>query len=353
MFPVLVVAVHPSTVASTRLRVTQYHERFASEGIELRTWSFFRAQDLSSWFGRSSLARAGVVLLALLRLPLVLPLVLGCRVVVVQREALPFGPPVVELAAGWRRKLVWDVDDAIWTSFESPTAGRVPRWIRAPLRKYERLCRRADEVWAGSEVLAEWCRRTSEHVVVVPTVVEVPDERPAPTRERTVGWVGSHSTTQFLEAVLPAVAAVERPPRGIVVGGAPMVPDGLDIDVLPWSLENEATALNRTRVGLYPIDASHPLADGKCGLKAILFMAQGIPPVVTPTTTNAGIVRDGVEGLHANDHAEWTRAVQRLLDDAELWERCSDAAHARARSFSVERWAPRLARRLYELGSRR
>jgi glycosyltransferase involved in cell wall biosynthesis len=73
-------------------------------------------------------------------------------------------------------------------------------------------------------------------------------------------------------------------------------------------------------------------------------MAQGIPPIVTPTRTNAAIVRDGVEGLHADSDGAWSEAVQRLLDDERLWQSLSSAAHARALSdYSTHTWGPRLA----------
>lgn len=343
-------AVHPPRVAATRLRVEQHRPGIEAAGLPTRSWSFFADADLADWYGPSQRRRALVALRALARVGRVVGVVRGSAVVIVQREALPFGPPLVELLAGWGRRLVWDVDDAIWEPFESPTAGRVPRWLRATGGKYERLCRRADEVWAGSELLASWCRRHSRRVTVIPTVVDVPDERPEPTECRTVGWIGSHSTGAFVEAVLPALVAIDPPVVGVVVGASPAVPPGLEVDVCPWTLDEEKRALARTRVGLYPIDRSHPLADGKCGLKAILFMAHGVPPVVTPTPTNAAVVRDGVDGLHADSADEWAAAVERLLDDHDLWERCSRSAYERARSeYSLAVWGPRVAARLVAL----
>lgn len=347
---VAVLAVHPPRTAATRLRTEQYRPALEASGITTRTWSFFRDRDLAAWFGPSHPRRAWVALVALARLPLVVPVVRGTRVVIVQREAMPFGPPIIELLATRGRRLVWDVDDAIWEPFASPTSGRVPQWIRATGRKYERICAAADEVWAGSGVLAAWCRRFSDAVEVVPTVVEVPDQRPARRAERSVGWIGSHSTVGFLDGVLPAVAAVPTPPSVVIVGGTPQVPAALSARVSPWSPAAETDALERIRVGLYPVDRAHALAEGKCGLKAILYMAHGIPPIVTPTTTNAEVVGDGVHGLHAESPEEWTSAVQRLLDDDELWERCSRAGHERARaSYSLEAWAPKIVERLRRL----
>lgn len=351
---VLVLAVHPPRVAATRLRAVQYAPAFGEAGLDVRLWSFLAERDLAHWFGTSHRRRALVLLRALARLPRLLRIVRGVSVVLVQREALPLGPPLVELLVARRRLLVWDVDDAIWEEFTSPTAGRVPQWVRGTGGKYRRLCRRADEVWAGSEVLARWCRQHSPRVVVVPTVVPVPEQRPARSTLRSVGWVGSHSTGPFLEKVLPAVAAVRPPPELLVVGATPSVPPEVPSRVLPWSADVEDEVLSSTRVGLYPIDREHALAEGKCGFKAILYMAHGIPSVVTRTSTNAAIVREGVEGLFAETPEDWTGAMQRLLDDEELWESMSRAAHLRARSdYSLETWGPRLGRRLLDLIGRR
>lgn len=347
---VAVLAVHPPRVAATRLRAAQFAGPLAAYGIEVRLWSFLRESDLEGWYGPSHVRRFLIILKALLKLPRLVRVVQGSRVVVVQREGLPLGPPLVEWLASRGRRLVWDVDDAVWESFESPTAGRVPQWLRATGGKYQWLCRRADEVWAGSEVLAAWCGRYNPKTVVVPTVVEVPEALPEQRSDRTIGWIGSHSTGPFLEAVLPAVTAAGRDAEVVVVGARPAIPTGARVRVLDWSMRTEQEALNRMRVGLYPIDRRHPLADGKCGLKAILYMAHGVPCVVTPTPANTNIVRENVDGLYADSPEQWTYAVGRLLDDDALWLSISRSAHRRAYDhFSVQTWTPLLAQRLRAL----
>lgn len=347
---IALLAVHPARSAATRLRALQYQPAAAAAGLDVRFWSFLTDADLDDWYGPSQMRRALVALRALLRLPELRVVVQGADVIVVQREALPFGPPLLELLLSRRRRLVWDIDDALWVPYVSPTAGRIPRWLRATGSKFTRICRRADEVWAGSELLAAWCRQHNDAVHVVPTVVDVPRELPPPATERTVAWIGSHSTGGFLERVLPAVGTVDPPPRVLIVGARPSVPADIDSELRPWSTDVETQTLAETRVGLYPIDVDHPLADGKCGFKAILYMAHGVPTVVTPTAANAAIVRDGVDGLHASDDASWRSAVQRLLDDTALWTACRRAAHERARQhYSLERWAPWVTGRLEQL----
>jgi glycosyltransferase involved in cell wall biosynthesis len=347
---VAAVSVHPAELAATRLRVHQFLPSLRENGIDVKTWSFLRQKDLPAWYGRSQLARAFVLIRALLRLPAVWRTVRSADLILVQREALPFGPPIVELLFARRRKMVWDVDDSVWVPYVSPTAGRIPRWLRAPSDKYGRLCEAADEVWAGSEVLASWCRERQANVVLLPTVVDVPEYPPSRVKTRTLGWIGSHSTSPFIEQLLPTLREIDPAVRVIVVGGEPLVPDGLDCEIYDWSPDRERWALEQSWVGLYPVDCSHPMAEGKCGLKAILFMSAGLPAVVTPTTPNSAVVRDGIDGYHARHGEEWVRAIDALLRDEPAWHQMSRSAHERAQiHYSLARWAPVVTERLRSL----
>jgi glycosyltransferase involved in cell wall biosynthesis len=62
-------------------------------------------------------------------------------------------------------------------------------------------------------------------------------------------------------------------------------------------------------------------------------MALGIPAVATPIGSNPAVIEDGVTGFLASDNAEWLHAVERLVGDPELRERCgrkaAEAAHRR------------------------
>lgn len=349
---VLAIAVYPDQVASTRLRVTQYAPHLACADWELRTWSFLSNKDLAGWFDGGALRRAGLVLRGVGRLRTLPRLLRGARLVIVQREALPFGPPWVEALLSTRVPLVWDVDDAIWECYPSLFSPRLPDFLRKSGAKYDRLARMAAEVWAGSEVLGSWCRQKGARVRVVPTVAALTDPEAGADRiqTRVVGWIGSPSTAPFLQDILDAVAEIRPPVQLLVVGGRVVPPPGLETVVRAWSPEAEEEALQSISVGLYPVDIGHPLAKGKCGFKAILYMSRGIPSVVTPTTTNAQIVRDGVDGLHARTATEWRSHVESLLADAGLWSRLSAAGRGRvADAYSLAGWAPAVVQRVEEL----
>lgn len=345
---VAALAVHPGRAAGSRLRILQFRPAIEAAGIELRFWSFISDREEQTWLGGSWRLRAVAVLRGVCRLANLPAVLRHASVVVIHREVVPFGPPVVEFLAKRGRRLVWDVDDAVW---EHHTSIRwLPRWFRSTGDKYRRLAEAADEVWAGSETLAAWCRCHNAHVMVTPTVVDVPPLIEPDSDGASVAWIGSPTTAPFVEAILPPLTRIQPPPRVLVVGGHPAIPAGLDADVLDWSPEAERRALAEAQVGLYPVHRRHRLAEGKCGLKAILYMAHGVVPVVTPTTTNAMIVQDGISGRHANDDSEWATAVADLLADERERQRLRKAGHAHvSENYSLATWAPRIVERLRRL----
>jgi len=267
-------------------------------------------------------------------------------VVVVQREVLPLACSWPERFAASRAQLVWDVDDAVWVEHDGMFIRGAFRAIRGGAAKYRRVATASAEVWAGSEELARWCRQMAHTVSVLPTVVDMPSKRLSRGQRSGVVWTGSPSTGPFLQQVLPQLAPV---PAGIRVLGATVASERSDVVQEPWSEEAEFTALRGARVGLYPIDVTHPLAVGKAGFKAVLYMAHGLPCVVTPTPTVASLIGHEREGLHASDPEEWATAVSRLLEDDDLWDLLSTNALERASRFSVQTWFPLVVGRIAAL----
>jgi hypothetical protein len=345
----LVLSVYPEDQAGTRLRAHQYVPRLTADGVQVDLWSFLSLPDSLRWFSDAGpLERLLVLVRSFARLARLPGLLRRADVVLVLREVLPFATLAVERAAARRARLVWDVDDAVWTPYPRLFLRWVPERLRRSARKYEQLAGLADEVWAGSDVLAEWCRRTSSSVHVVPTVLDVAALPLSSGRSGGAAWVGSASTAEFLVPVLDALAGTDLEVE--CVGAAGLSHDGVRLRSRPWTQAAEDEVLSKARVGLYPVDVEHPLGPGKAGLKAVLYMAHGVPCVITPTETFASLVRHEVEGLHARSSEEWRHAVRRLVEDDDLWARLAAAGRRRAEEhFSLERWAPWVSGRVQAL----
>ena len=94
-----------------------------------------------------------------------------------------------------------------------------------------------------------------------------------------------------------------------------------------WSLPQEVSLFNTCDIGVYPL-TDDDWARGKCGYKAIQFMACGVPVVAAAVGVNREIIRDGENGFLASTPEEWRTKLERLLTDPDLRARVSRAKGA-------------------------
>jgi glycosyltransferase involved in cell wall biosynthesis len=122
----------------------------------------------------------------------------------------------------------------------------------------------------------------------------------------------------------------------VVVGAEPPVIRGVEVEARPWRAASEAQDLSDVDVGIMPLP-DDDWSRGKCGLKALQFMALGIPTVVSPVGVNLQIVRHGENGLVAGSERDWVEKLSGLLKNAEHRHRLG----ARARHTVVEHYSAR------------
>jgi glycosyltransferase involved in cell wall biosynthesis len=136
-----------------------------------------------------------------------------------------------------------------------------------------------------------------------------------------LGWTGSPSTIKHFELVVPVLLRLrERFGERInfrVIGDGLYRNEVLEISGLPWREETEIEDLSAIDIGLMPLP-NDEWAKGKCGLKALQFMAMELPVVTSPVGVNTEIVQDGVNGFLASDDDEWFERVSELIESAQL-----------------------------------
>ena len=134
-----------------------------------------------------------------------------------------------------------------------------------------------------------------------------------------IGWTGTHSTIPFLESLQPVLAAVsrERKIKLIVIANREYRMRDVPTKYIPWNDESEVKDLHCFEIGLYPIPANE-WSLGKSSLKALTYMAIGIPFVATAYGTNYRIMQHGVQGFMALTNEEWIDSIIKLIDDVDL-----------------------------------
>ncbi len=336
-------------VPGQRYRLEQWAPRLRAAGVEVEFAPFLAPRAMALLYRPGhAVTKARATLAGHLRRVFDLHRARRFDLAYVYREAALLGPPWFERRLARRLPFVFDFDDAIWLPAASAANARA--LALKPSGKTGELCRLARHVMAGNETLAAWAREHARDVSVVPSTIDTAAYvlRPrAPNARPVIGWTGSLTTWPYLSALLPVLrrlrAQVDFELR--VIGAQPSARDleGLDVRVVPWDAAREADDLRPCDVGLMPLP-DDAWSRGKCGMKALQYMALAIPPVVAPVGVNATLVEHDVNGLHARNADEWIDALVRLLGDARLRTRLGASARATVeRGYTADVHAPRVA----------
>lgn len=351
--PVRVLALSPIPIegAGCRFRIAQFVPYLRERGFEVTISPFYTREffELVYLPGHQVQKASAFVGLAWHRFRELFEIG-NYDLVFLYREAIPLGPPIVErLIARRGVPIVYDFDDAIFLPAVSE-ANRSISFLKDPGRVAQ-ILKLSTQVVVGNEFLAGFARQYHSDVTVIPTAVDtdrfVPRAvAPAGPRELVVGWIGSPTTFPYLEALAPLLERVaRRRPFTLKVSGAgkPVRFPSVNVEEVPWSLDQEVTLFNSCDAGVYPL-TDDDWARGKCGFKAIQFMACGVPVVAAAVGVNREIIDDGRNGFLASTPDEWAEKLERLLVDAGLRERFAKAGRETIEArYSLRVTAPRLA----------
>lgn len=270
--------------------------------------------------------------------------------VLLVREASLIGPAIIErLLARTGKPIIFDYDDSIWSSSQAMDNGIFSRLHF--FGKTDRLCRLASAVTPGNEFLADYARSRNSNVFVMPTSIELDDypliDEPAADRPFTICWTGSTSTLAHFEHARPVLErlAAQLPIMVKVICNKP--PErpiaGAKTSFVPWSHENEAREVGDCHVGIMPLP-DNEATRGKCGLKALQYMATGRPVVISPVGMNRDLIQDGRNGYLAEHDDEFVDRLMKLARSPQLRSEMGRAARETVeRHYSAEAVAARFA----------
>jgi len=335
---VLFVCPYPTgTAASQRFRFEQYFPLLQALGVAYATAPFLSHRAWQVLYRKGhTWAKIMAVLGGFLRRLGWLFYVGRYDLVFVHREATPLGYPFFEWAVRflWRKPMVFDFDDAIWLPNTTDTNGWVA-WLKFH-KKTALICRWAATVSAGNAYLADYARQFNPNVVINPTTLDTeqwhnPAVWPAvpktPDALPIIGWTGTHSTLPYLQPLLPVL---QRLAERYAFQFCVIADQNPDFQLpfykfIPWQKATEIPDLLQFDIGLMPL-TEDAWAKGKCGFKALQYMALGIPALVSPIGVNTEIVQDGVNGFWCHQETDWEAALTKLLQEASLRQRIGIAA---------------------------
>ena len=299
---------------SSRFRLRQYIELLNRQGIQVREYiphisKYAPLPGVLSRFHPISILPLYAVWQGM-KLMRRLPGVWVSRHCVITWLGRDLLPGLLTFEPFLKKPHILDADDAIWLG----------RFLAKDAMST--IARRDDTVVAGNQYIADFFCKFNKSVRIIPTAVDTdrffskigPNRFDEPGRF-VIGWTGSGSTIQYLEAIenpLAAFLAENQDALLMVVYDRPPVfhhiPD-CQVRFIPWSEMTEAEPLRSMNVGLMPLP-KNPWTEGKCAFKMLQYMATALPVIVSPVGMNTDVLAMGDVGLSAQSDVDWYEAFR-------------------------------------------
>lgn len=307
--------------ASSRMRSYQYFPFLERNGIEITVKPLFDDDYLKNLYAKQKQSPFKILKYYVKRL-LVLFTVFKYDKVVIEKELFPY-------FFSWFEKLLWlfnikyivDYDDAIFHNYDLSTNKVIRFFLK---NKIDRVMKYSHTVVAGNSYLAARAGQAkAKNIVVIPTVIDVAKYKVKANYEvKTVviGWIGSPSTFQYIETLLPVLEQlIEKYNCEVHIVGAKndnaLYTD--NIKFIPWSEEHETDLIASFDIGIMPLKNT-PWELGKCSYKLIQYMGSGVPVVASPVGMNIEVVEESENGFLANTNDEWFATVTKLMENSIL-----------------------------------
>ncbi|MFZ6014452.1 MAG: glycosyltransferase family 4 protein [Bacteroidota bacterium] len=313
---------------SQRFRFEQYFELLRKQPYQIEVQTFWSAKAWSALYKEGHVIQKIFGLLGgYCRRFFMLSRLQRFDFVFIHREAAPLGPPIWEWIAAkiLKRKIIYDFDDAIWL----PNTSEENRWV-AWIKwhtKVSSICRWSYKVSCGNHFLCEYARRFNSQVIYNPTTIDTEslhNPHVYPAREArskvVIGWTGSHSTLAYLSLIKNVLHRLESEYNNLeIIIIANKQPDlGLKtVRFIPWNKNQEGEDLMKIDIGIMPL-SDDIWSRGKCGFKALQYLALGIPTIASPVGVNTDIIEHGKNGYLCTTDEEWFLAFQQLIANEKI-----------------------------------
>ena len=341
---ILFVASHrPNRSPSQRFRFEQYFTFLKDHGFDYDfSWIISEKDDAVFYSPGNFAGKAFIFLKASIRRLRDLLILPEYDIIFVQREAFMTGSSIFErMYARSNARLVFDFDDAIW-HFDVSHVNKHLGWLKRP-EKTSEIISVSDAVIAGNQYLADYALQFNENVVLIPTTIDTEYHKPNPVRNHNpeqvcIGWTGSMTTVRYFRMAENALLRIKEKygdkVRFKLFGYGGYEHPELGIKGIPWTQATEVEELKDMDIGIMPLPDDE-WSKGKCGFKALQYMAMEIPPVISPVGVNTEIVEEGVNGFLASTEDEWVEKISFLIENPSQRQ----AMGERARKTIIERYS--------------
>tara|TARA_B110000003_G_scaffold222351_2_gene222501 strand:- start:639 stop:1736 length:1098 start_codon:yes stop_codon:yes gene_type:complete len=243
----------------------------------------------------------------------------------------PFGSSLFErLYRLLSKHIVYDIED----NFLEEQKGLNPLIMMLKgTGKARYLIRSSDYVICSSPFLNDYClginlRKASTFISSsVNTKYFTPTNTYNNKKKVTIGWTGTFSSKRHLDLLEDVFHKLNKRIdfKLRVICNFDYDLPGIDLEVIQWTKKTEVKDLQGIDIGIYPL-VQDDWVLGKSGLKAIQYMAFGLPTVATNVGTTPSIIKHMMNGWLVITDEEWIVALEELIKNPKLRQDLGKAA---------------------------
>jgi len=293
---------------SARYRVRQYIKPMEVKNIKITEYSakynsIPPASFLSrlAWFPKTLLERRISIIKAS-----------EYDLVLLQRELIS---SIFILEKFIKKPIYFDVDDAIWLNFKFNSQLKI-------VSKFDKLI-------CGNDFIGNYFSKYNKNIFILPTPVNTdlyfPIDKDDINEEIFyIGWVGSSSGFIFfdndIQFALNNLLNKYKNWKFLVISDIkPQFAfiDNSKIVFKQWDPNFESDYVNMMDIGLMPLNNTD-WSKGKCSYKMLIYMACGIPVVVSNYGMNTTVLNKGDVGFGCIKKQEWYDSIDYLINNENI-----------------------------------
>ena len=318
---ILIICPYPiDTAPGQRFKYEQYINFLEKKGYQIKVSSFFSSKTYLILQKKGfNLVKIAAVLTGYIKRIYQLFIIKKFDGIYIFLYCVPFTNIFFErLIIKFARKTIYDIDDLVFllkTSKEN--------WIASYLKsseKYFYLMKKSDYVITCTPYLNQIAKKHNSKTIDISSTVNTEKyylkNFKNDNQQLVIGWSGSYSTGPYLKLIEDVIQ--DLVPRYnlklLVIGAKKKYIRGIEYELIPWKAETEVEDLQKIDIGLYPLP-NEEWVYGKSGLKAIQFMALGIPVVASAIGANYRVIDHGVNGFLAENNNEWKNFIKILSNN--------------------------------------
>jgi glycosyltransferase involved in cell wall biosynthesis len=335
---------------SQRFRFEQYFQVLTNQGHIIKTQSFLSSRNWQLFFKtEKTILKIFAFTKGFLKRIYAVIMASNSDIIFIHREVAPLGPPIFEwiIAKVLRKKIIYDFDDAIWLTdrAQEPILLKTLKWRK----KVKTICAWSYRVSCGNEYLRNFALQYNPKNTYNPTTIDCKNQhnralyKPKINEHLVIGWTGSHSTLKYLHTLEPVLQKLEKQFPFISFLAIADQPPQLQLQRLTfikWNPHTEIDDLLRMDIGIMPLP-NDEWAKGKCGFKALQYMALEIPCLASPVGVNTTIIQQGINGFLCESAQEWLQSFDLLITNETLRKQVGKAGRITVeKNYSVLSNAP-------------